>query len=303
MKSFYYLKPWQYSSAVILFIIFAGITSWFIYSHVYPGIAVAKSELKLPVISLTSVISGKIKRIKVQGGAIVKQDQLLVELSQSPIKAEISKVEQRLALLKQQNTDSHRHCSLNEPTHTRNIELAELGCRLAREMDNINQEAISHLQQQIVILTQQLEHTEIKAPVSGRILQIKVKKKQQIKPDTILLEMLNATGAEMLIFLEKEEANLAELNSEARITLLKLTDIIVPATITFISPTAKQDPLAIEGASSFSDLLYPVRLKVKGDYLVNYLAELEPVMEGKAYVKLHPNASWPQVLHKSTKHP
>ncbi|MCX4027262.1 efflux RND transporter periplasmic adaptor subunit [Endozoicomonas sp. SM1973] len=299
MKEFYYLKPWQYSSAVILFIVFAGIISWFIYIHVYPGIAIAKSELKLPIINLTSVISGKIKRVRVQGGAIVKQGQLLLELSKTPIKNQITKVEDRLALLGKQNSKSVSNCPPVESKKNKALELAQLGCQLAKEMETINQEAVSHLQQQIMVLKQQLAYTMIKAPVSGKILQIKVKKNQRIKPDTVLLEMMNATGAEMLIFLEKEQANLAELNSEARITLFNLDDIIIPATITFISPTAKKDHIVIEGTAQSNDLFYPLRLKITGDYLANHLDKLEPVMEGKAYIKLNPKADWPKALHKT----
>ena len=299
MRQFYYLKPWQYVSAAILFIIFASITGWFIYSNVYPGIAVVNSELKLPSISLTSVLSGKIKRIRVQGGASVRQSQVLIELSDAQIQAQITQAKQQLALIQQQSSGQQSNCQSTGSKRPGVNELNKLGCELAKEMSTINQEAVDHIQQQIATLNEQLEHTFIKAPVSGKIMQIKVKKNQQIMPDTVLLDMLNVTDAEMLIFLKKEQANLAELKSEARVTLFNLDNVIIPAVITFISPVAKHDPLVIKGSSPFTDLSYPIRLKIKGDYLANYLDKLEPIMRGKAYIKLDPNSNWPKVLHRT----
>lgn len=299
MKEFYYLKPWQYVSSVILFIVFASIISWFIYSHVYPGIAVVNSELKLPVINLSSVISGKIKHIHVQGGANIRQGQVLIELSDGKIQAEITKAKDRLALLEKQQSDQQSNCQPNVTKRARDVALDRLGCQLTAELERVNQGAISHLQQQIDILNQQLKHTLIKAPTSGKILQIKVKKNKIITPDTILLDILNVTDAEMIVFIKKEQANLAKLNSEVRVTLFKLDNIVIPASITFISPSSKQDPLVIEGSSSFSDLEYPIRLKIKGDYLANYLDYIEPVMQGKVYIKLNPKANWPKALHRT----
>ena len=86
------------------------------------------------------------------------------------------------------------------------------------------------------------------------------------------------------------------MGSEARILLDAAPELIIPATVSFVSSVAQYTPKTVETATERQKLMFRVKAQIDRELLREHLAVVKTGLPGIAWVKLDPQAKWPKDL-------
>jgi HlyD family secretion protein len=100
----------------------------------------------------------------------------------------------------------------------------------------------------------------------------------------------------MTFYLPTEEAGKVAIGGDARIVLDALAGGPIPATVSFVSPTAQFTPKEVETRSEREKLMFRVKVRIDPELLRPYAERVKTGLPGVAYVRLDPNTPWPEHL-------
>ena len=72
-----------------------------------------------------------------------------------------------------------------------------------------------------------------------------------------------------------------------------IPDLVLPATVTFVSPQAQFTPRQVETRSERERLMFRVKLGIDRDLLRQHAEQVRTGLPGIGYVRLDPATSWP----------
>ncbi|MBQ4335940.1 MAG: hypothetical protein IJC34_01970 [Lentisphaeria bacterium] len=75
-----------------------------------------------------------------------------------------------------------------------------------------------------------------------------------------------------------------------------LPGIPLPATITFVASEAQFTPKTVETRSEREKLMFRIKAKLPEDLLQKYIQWVKTGVPGVAWVRLNPDAPWPEEL-------
>jgi HlyD family secretion protein len=100
----------------------------------------------------------------------------------------------------------------------------------------------------------------------------------------------------MTIFLPEPVVGRVALGSEARIVLDAAPQFVIPARVSFVASTAQFTPKTVETASERQKLMFRVKARISPQLLEQHLAQVKTGLPGVAWIKLDPQARWPDIL-------
>ncbi len=71
------------------------------------------------------------------------------------------------------------------------------------------------------------------------------------------------------------------------------------AYVSFVSPEAQFTPKQVETKSEREKLMFRVKIQVPPDLVSHYIERIKTGVRGVGYVKVDPNADWPEWLQKN----
>ena len=86
------------------------------------------------------------------------------------------------------------------------------------------------------------------------------------------------------------------MGAESRIILDTRPDLIIPATVSFVANVAQFTPKTVETATERQKLMFRVKAQIPPELLRQHLTVVKTGLPGIAWVKLDPQAKWPQNL-------
>lgn len=141
-----------------------------------------------------------------------------------------------------------------------------------------------------------LSDSQLKAPRDGRV-QVRV-----AQPGEVLgaggrvLNLLDLSDVYMTFFVPEMDAGRIALGSEVRIVLDTAPDYVIPAAVSFVASQAQFTPKTVETASERQKLMFRVRAQIPPELLKQYLDQVKTGVPGVAWLKLDPQAAWPDQL-------
>ena len=141
-----------------------------------------------------------------------------------------------------------------------------------------------------------LHDADLRAPRDGRV-QVRV-----AQPGEVLgaggrvLNLLDLSDVYMTFFVPETVAGRIAIGSEARIVLDVAPDFVVPATVSFVASQAQFTPKTVETASERQKLMFRVRAQIAPELLRRHLEQVKTGVPGVAWLKVDPQAAWPQRL-------
>ena len=93
-----------------------------------------------------------------------------------------------------------------------------------------------------------------------------------------------------------KNAGKVAIGSDARIVLDAAPDVPIPAKITFVSSVAQFTPKTVETREERQKLMFRVKAKVDPALLEQYIEYVKTGLPGEAWVRLDPQAPWPEFL-------
>ncbi|MEI9892521.1 MAG: HlyD family efflux transporter periplasmic adaptor subunit [Chthoniobacter sp.] len=111
-----------------------------------------------------------------------------------------------------------------------------------------------------------------------------------------VVTLIDITDVYMTFFLPTAEAGQLLYGGDARIVLDVLPGRPIPATVSFVSPTAQFTPKEVETRSEREKLMFRIKVKIAPALLLRYVDRVKTGLPGIAYVKLTPETAWPPQL-------
>ena len=107
---------------------------------------------------------------------------------------------------------------------------------------------------------------------------------------------MDLTDVYMTFFLPEGVAGKVKIGADARIVLDALPDTPIPAKISFVSSVAQFTPKTVETRIERQKLMFRVKAKIDPALLRQYIDYVKTGLPGEAWVKINPDAQWPEFL-------
>ncbi|HWT82256.1 MAG TPA: glycoside hydrolase family 43, partial [Candidatus Methylomirabilis sp.] len=93
-----------------------------------------------------------------------------------------------------------------------------------------------------------------------------------------------------------KEVGHVPMDSEVRIVLDAVPQYVIPAKVTFVADVAQFTPKTVETAVEREKLTFRLKAHIPPDLLRKYVKDVKTGLPGVAYVRLDPQAKWPDNL-------
>ena len=165
-------------------------------------------------------------------------------------------------------------------------------------------------QQQIRVALGQVEVTKSRikdailiSPVTGRVLYRLVEPGEVLGPGGKALTIVDLSDVYMEIFLPSDEAARLKTGAPARITVDYEPNASAAAYVSFVSPEAQFTPKQVETKSEREKLMFRVKIQIPPELVAHYVEQIKTGVRGVGYVKVSPDARWPDWLEKGLINP
>ncbi|WP_417271832.1 HlyD family secretion protein [Celeribacter halophilus] len=197
-------------------------------------------------------------------------------------------------VVKLHETGTASQSTLDDATNTLNSAKASVEMAKAQIEDAKASIAAAEADQEQVQLA--LNDLTIKAPIRGRVLYRLHEPGEVIDSGYPVVTMLDLSNVYMNIYLPAAVIGTLSVGDEARLILDPIPDIVVPATITFISPQSQFTPKNVETQEQREDLVFRVKLSVPRALLIKYEELIKSGVRGIGFVRSQPDMDWPDHL-------
>ena len=141
-----------------------------------------------------------------------------------------------------------------------------------------------------------LDDSKLVAPLDGRIQYRIAEPGEVLGAGGKVLNLVDLSDVYMTFYLPEAAAGKVKIGAEARIVLDAIPKVPVPAKITFVSSVAQFTPKTVETQIERQKLMFRVKARIEPTLLRKYIEYVKTGLPGVAWVKIDPNAPWPDFL-------
>ncbi|WP_448786430.1 HlyD family secretion protein [Brucella intermedia] len=141
----------------------------------------------------------------------------------------------------------------------------------------------------------------LRAPKPGRVQYRVAQPGEVLSAGGRVLNLVDVSDVYTTFFLPTAQAGRVAIGAEARIVLDAAPQYVIPANISFVADVAQFTPKTVETEEERQKLMFRVKAKISQELLQKYIQQVKTGLPGMAYVKLDPNAEWPQHLAETVK--
>jgi HlyD family secretion protein len=141
-----------------------------------------------------------------------------------------------------------------------------------------------------------LNDSVLKAPRNGRV-QYRIAELGEVLPaGGAVLNMVDLSDVYMTFFLPTREAGRVAMGQEVRLVLDALPQYVIPAKVTYVASVAQFTPKTVETEVEREKLMFRVKAHIAPDLLKEHITQVKTGLPGMAYLRLDPEAEWPDDL-------
>ena len=314
---------------IAVLVVVAGAAAGYAYwrqmeaSRVPPGLARSNGRIEIERVDISSKYAGRLAEVRLNEGDYAEKGSVVAQLDTSEItaqlaaaKATVHRAHQTTARAEADVALRNAELKLAETEWSRGVELvrtnaatqADLDRRTAqRDVSKANLDAAkvavedakaatAVAEAQVAQIEATIADMALRAPVSGRIEYRLAQTGEVVPAGGRVLSLLDLSDAHMVIFLPTAEAGRVELGSDARIVLDSAPDSVVPAAVTFVAAEAQFTPKYVETTNEREKMMYRIKLHIDPQFVATHRGYIKAGMTGNAYVKVRPDAPWPDNL-------
>ncbi len=291
------------------------------------SIASGNGRIEATEVDIATKYQGRIAEIFCREGDFVEADQILVRMDTKSLEAQLrqakASVEQvrhaksfARALVQQRKSElivAKKDYQRSQATYKSNKYAIS-----ARQLDHdratmqtaaaLLAEARAQVLESEAVINISLAKTEeietnltdsiLKTPIRGRVLYRLAEPGEILGVGGKVLTVLDLTDVYMSIFLPTAQAGRVAIGAEARLVFDALPDIAVPARVSFVAPNAQFTPKAVETRTEREKLMFRIKVKIAPELLMGHLEKVKTGVPGVAYVRLDPQAQWPEDVQR-----
>ena len=325
-------KPWKRSWALALIggIIAAGAGSAYWWTHRVPplpsGIVFGNGRLEADEIDIQTKFAGRVSRLLVDEGDLVKGGQVLAIMDTSDFQATLGKdealVEQAQKAVAEANSNAEQlrtQLKLAQQESDRTEDLLKKGFATYELSDQRKQQlngtkaallageariteaehflkAAGH---DVELLKVNIADNTLVAPRDGRIQYRLTNTGEVLGTGGKVFTMLDIGYVYMDVYLPTEQAGKAKIGSDARIVLDAYPNRPIPAHVSFLATQNQFDPKTVETQSERDKFLFRVRVRIDPELLKAHADGVRSGLPGLSYIRVDPKAAWPERLQNN----
>jgi HlyD family secretion protein len=153
-------------------------------------------------------------------------------------------------------------------------------------------------QAQVEVTKSRIKDATLISPVTGRVLYRLVEPGEVLGPGGKALTLVDLSDVYMEIFLPSDQAAALKTGAPARITVDYEPDKSAAGYVSFVSPEAQFTPKQVETKSEREKLMFRVKIQIPAELVTHYIERIKTGVRGVGYVKVSPDAKFPQWLEK-----
>jgi HlyD family secretion protein len=141
-----------------------------------------------------------------------------------------------------------------------------------------------------------LRDCQLKSPLAGRIQYRIAQPGEVLSSGGKVLNLVDLSDVYMTFFLPENVAGRVPLGSDVRIILDAAPQYVIPAKVSYVASTAQFTPKTVETASERQKLMFRIKAQISHELLLQHLRVVKTGLPGVAWLKLNPEAEWPEKL-------
>ena len=141
-----------------------------------------------------------------------------------------------------------------------------------------------------------IDDSVLKAPRDGRVQYRIAQPGEVLGAGGKVLNLVDLADVYMTFFLPETVAGRVPLGADVRIVLDAAPEYVVPAKVSYVASVAQFTPKTVETASERQKLMFRVKAQLDPDLLKRHLEQVKTGLPGIAWLKLDPQAAWPEAL-------
>jgi len=287
-------------------------------------IAQGNGRLEAIEVDIAAKLPGRLKEVRVREGDRVEAGEVVAVLDTQTLEAEKRQAEAELRRAQQERERTlavvdqrESELDLARKDHTRLQRLsasgrfvsedqidaahsreqtAEAALQAAQVGVTASEAAIEAARAGIERIGADIADSTLRTPRSGRVLYRLAEPGEVLGAGGKALTILDLTDVYMVIFLPATEAGRVPLGAEARLRFDATPDYLIPATVSFVASRAQFTPKQVETRDVRETLSFRVKVQIAPELLARYQDLVKIGVPGIAYIKLDPQAPWPDDL-------
>lgn len=141
-----------------------------------------------------------------------------------------------------------------------------------------------------------IDDSVLKSPRVGRVQYRISEPGEVLSAGGKVLNLVDLADVYMTFFLPTAEAGRIQIGSEVRVALDAAPEFVIPAKVTFVADVAQFTPKTVETAEERQKLMFRIKAHIPPELLKKYIRSVKTGLPGMAYVRLDPQATWPDYL-------
>jgi len=300
-----------------------SILQYFRGQNTQGGIASSNGRIEAQTVDVATKYAGRIVEVMVTEGEIVEAGAVVARLEDRDTRAQLlgakaavlrakaskevaeASVKEAQSALDVATTNHDRIVRLHADGHVsdqtrddaRNaLTSAEASLAMAKAQISDADALIAANEAEVERLQIVLDDMTLHAPRRGRVLYRLREPGEVVAAGAPIATLLDLTDVYMNVYLPANVVGQLVMNDEARLILDPISDYVVPARVTFISPESQFTPKAVETKAEREDLVFRVKLTVPRELLERFEDQIKTGVRGQGYVRTAPDIDWPENL-------
>jgi HlyD family secretion protein len=165
------------------------------------------------------------------------------------------------------------------------------------------QQQIAVAQGQVEVTRSRIKDATLISPVTGRVLYRLVEPGEVLGSGGKALTIVDLSDVYMEIYLPSDQAARLKTGAPARITVDYEPSQAAAGYVSFVSPEAQFTPKQVETKSEREKLMFRVKIQLPPELVTHYVDRIKTGVRGVGYVKVSPDATFPEWLEKGLINP
>lgn len=141
-----------------------------------------------------------------------------------------------------------------------------------------------------------IDDSALKSPRDGRVQYRIAQPGEVVSVGGKVLNLVDLTDVYMTFFLPTASAGRIGMGTDVRLVFDAAPQVVTPAKVSFVADVAQFTPKSVETAEERQKLMFRVKAKIDPELLRRYIQFVKTGLPGMAYVRLDPEAAWPEWL-------
>jgi HlyD family secretion protein len=318
-------RLWLLSGALVLAALCASAYGywWLYHPRLPPGFASGNGRVEATEYDIATKRAGRVEEVRVHEGDLVEAGQVLAQIDIQELTAQRHEAEAELqrardaeataqALLVQRDSErklakvdlwrtqglvAKDFASKKQLDHDRTrMETTEAAYRAAKNQSDEARAAIGAAAASLQRVVTQLEESTLVSPIRGRVIYRLAEPGEVLAAGGKVVTILDLADVYMTIFLPTEQAGRVGFGAEGRMVLDAFPGLVLPASVSFVSPEAQFTPKEVETRTEREKLMFRLKVKIDPTLLEQHIEQVKTGIPGVSYVRLADGGEWPEWL-------